>query len=197
MLEPDRHAEEEELERYSLGDVGSDESARLEEHLLACESCRGRLVDYDLYTDSIALAAAQWRAEHREVAKRVSWFPRLAMVMGSLVLLAGAAVWLSRPGIWNVPAPVAIALSTTRGPSAAARAPARRPLALHPDLTGLEGLPTYDLQVVDRFGKQVARVRTTSQISPRISALASGTYFVRIYSPTGDVLREYALEVSN
>lgn len=197
MLEPDRHAEEEELERYSLGDVGSDESARLEEHLLVCDSCRGRLMDYDLYTDSIALAAAQWRAEHREIAKRVKWFPRLAMVIGSLVLLAGSALWLNRPGIQNISAPVAITLSTTRGTPAAAHAPAQRALELHPDLTGLERLPAYDLQVVDRFGNQVARVRTNSQGSARTAALSSGIYFVRIYSPPGDVLREYALQISN
>lgn len=197
MLEPDRHAEEDELERYSLGEVASDEYAQLEEHLLVCEACRGRLADHDLFTRSFAGAAAQWRAGHPEVAKRRWWFPRLALVMGSLALLAVGGLWLSQSSPQRNSTPVAIALSTTRGAVVAAHAPAVRPLDLKPDLTGLAVFRTYDLQVVDAVGGQVARVKATPQATARISALRPGTYFVRLYSPSGELLREYALQVSN
>jgi hypothetical protein len=196
VLEPDRHAEEDELERYSLGEVASDECARLEEHLLVCEACRERLAGHDLFTRSFAGAAADWRAGHPEVEKRRWWFPRLAVVMGALALLAVGALWLNRSIPQRIPAPVAIALSTTRGAAAAAHAPAQRPLDLKPDLTGLAVFPTYDLQVVDGIGGMVVKVKAAPQAAARISALQPGTYFVRLYSPLGELLREYALQVT-
>jgi len=197
VLEPDRHAEEDELERYSLGEVASDEYARLEEHLLVCEACRERLAVHDLFTRSFTGAAADWRANHPKVEKRGWWSPRLALVMGSLALLAVGALWLNRSIPQRIPAPVAIGLSTTRGAAAAAHAPARRPLDVKPDLTGLAVFPTYDLQVVDAVGGTVVQVKAAPRAAARISALQPGTYFVRLYSPSGELLREYALQVSD
>ena len=195
LLEPDNHSEEDELERYSMGDVGSDECARLEEHLLLCETCRERLNAHDAFTRSMADAAADWRAEHRN-AERGRWpFLRLAAAMGSLAILAGSALWLERSSPQNIMPPLAVVLSTNRGATLAAHAPALRRLELKPDLTGIAPFPVYELQVVDVAGAEVAKARTTSQESIRISALPSGTYFARLYSPAGELLREYALQV--
>ena len=43
------HVDEELLERYSLGRIGEDEAASLEEHLLICEECMDRLEGLNVY----------------------------------------------------------------------------------------------------------------------------------------------------
>jgi hypothetical protein len=64
VLEPRRHAEDEELERYSLVGIPDEECARLEEHLLLCGACRERLEEHDLIIGAVRLAAERWRARH-------------------------------------------------------------------------------------------------------------------------------------
>jgi hypothetical protein len=197
VLNPGHHAEEDELERYSLGQIAEKECAQLEEHLLVCEICRARLEDHDLIAGSMKSAAAQWRAEHPAVERKGWRFPRLILVLASVVLVSAGALWLGRPrALRNSPA-VAVTLSTARGASAGEHAPARHPLDLKLDLTGLQPFPHYDLQVVDRLGNLVSNGQTTALTATRISALEPGTYFVRLYSPAGELLREYALQVAN
>lgn len=197
MVGSDGHASDEDLERYSLGNVNGEDSARLEEHLLICESCRARLEEHDLIAGSMASAAARWREEHPRPntggRPLVQWLLAIAAV---LALGLGAA-WLGRPGADRNAPPIAIALSTTRGAAPGAHAPARRPLELSPDLTGIAALPQYDLEVVDRVGGKVARMKFAPGAPARIPALQPGTYFVRLYSPAGELLREYALSVSD
>ena len=197
VLEPERHADDDELERYSLGGVATDERARLEEHLLICAACRERLEDQALFADAMAGAAGRWRAEHAAKKKRSWWFPRLALAAGLLILLITLALWVNRSGLPQTAAPVAIALSTTRGVAAAAHAPAMRPLELRPDFAGLASFPQYDLEVVDRTGVRVARAKASVDAPVAIHGLHPGAYFVRVYSPAGELLREYALVVSD
>jgi len=50
------HADEESLERYSMGTLAERESAPLEEHLLICQTCRDRLEFLDTYQRSMRAA---------------------------------------------------------------------------------------------------------------------------------------------
>jgi hypothetical protein len=195
----DRHADDEELERYSLGDEAEEECAWVEEHLLVCAACRQRLEAHEVYVRSMGLAAAEWRADHVPVARRRWFFPRLVPLMAAaLICLATAAMlWLGRNSFRNAQPAFAVTLNTTRGMAAGARAPARRPLDLKPDFTGLAAFPHYDLRVVDHLGSQVAQVEATPSAGTRIRGLAPGAFFVRIYSPAGELLREYALVVAD
>ena len=98
---------------------------------------------------------------------------------------------------WNrTEAPIAISLTTVRGPAIEARAPAGRPLRLSPDLTGLPRSASYTMEVVDAVGHSVWKGEVTgSAPSASLPGLAAGIYFARIQSPDGALLREYGLEI--
>jgi hypothetical protein len=60
---PTTHIEEELLERYSLGKLGEDECASLEEHLLVCHSCQDRLAETDEFVRTIRAAVPRLAAK--------------------------------------------------------------------------------------------------------------------------------------
>ena len=197
VVELDRHAAEGELERYSLGDLAGEDCARLEEHLLTCETCRQRLQEQDLIASAMSSAASQWRAGHLPRQEKAGWhLSRPVLALAAVLVVALGALWLMRPRVEHL-APAVIELSTTRGTVSAAQAPAQTPLHLRPDLQGLSVFPRYGLEVVDRIGSQVFRSQTTPDAGAAVPPLGAGTYFVRLYSPAGELLREYALEVEN
>jgi hypothetical protein len=56
-LEIERHADDDQLERYSMQTMKAKESAEFEEHLLVCESCQERFMEVDAYVESIRRVA--------------------------------------------------------------------------------------------------------------------------------------------
>src|SRR5580765_7818099 len=90
------HADEGQLERYSLGAQDETDSARVEEHLLICETCRSRLEEADVYAAAMRGAAQSVRLEAQSRARQParSWFPLWsdALAVGA-ALLAFALVW--------------------------------------------------------------------------------------------------------
>ncbi len=118
---------------------------------------------------------------------RPSWVLALASV--------GLAFILVRAGDFlHAPTPQSVTLFAMRGDLPGARAIAGERLALSPDITGLRSFPSYRVEVVDAVGRPVARAewKQSPVITPR---LAAGMYFVRIFSPEGELLREYGLAV--
>ena len=63
-FDPALHANDEELEQFSVGQLAGNARTRLEEHLLICESCRVRLDEQMAYNDAMRYAAAEWRSSH-------------------------------------------------------------------------------------------------------------------------------------
>jgi hypothetical protein len=98
-------------------------------------------------------------------------------------------------------APAVILLQTTRGtenPTLAA-APAGKPLTLVLDLTDLQQFSEYTLEIVDAGGHPAFQSSGAAQSNKLqitlAKSLAAGAYFVRVYAPTRELLREYALTV--
>jgi hypothetical protein len=118
------------------------------------------------------------------------------MALAALLIL-GTALRVS----WRSPPPalpLALVLETSRG-SESQLAPAGRPLTLTLDVTGLPLWPAYDVEAVDAKGAVLAQfhaVPAQPGIEIRLAkGLRRGNYFIRIYSPSRDLLREYGVQV--
>jgi hypothetical protein len=67
---------------------------------------------------------------------------------------------------------------------------------LHPDLTGLAEAPSYRLEIVDQNGRPAQQATLTRvQNGVKIPRMGAGLYFVRVYLPGGELLREYGLQI--
>ncbi|MBZ5581794.1 MAG: hypothetical protein LAQ30_06230 [Acidobacteriia bacterium] len=193
--ESDRHLDEEQIERYSLGNLPEEEWAARDAHLLICETCRWRVEESDSYISAMRHAAGELR-RNVLIRERRPWLalPRLIPVLAGLMLVALLALswrggWFRNPDA----SPVAVALTAARGAEIEATAPAGAPLNLRPDLTALPTLPSYRLEIVDRYGDPVWR--GSFPASAVTHPMNAGIYFVRIYSPQGELYREYGLRV--
>jgi len=197
------HAADEQLERYSLRSLAEPDLAELEEHLLVCTHCQERLQEIDAYTSAMRGAAAkleQTEESRRRFWTRVSSLPTFrkagwAMSVAAL-LLAVVAVRVS----WQAThsnRPLALSLEASRG-SELRHAPAHRPLNLSLDVTGLPAA-AYRIEIVDAAGSRLAESRavaTQATVRTRVpDGLRTGTYFIRVYSPARELLREYGLQV--
>jgi len=204
QLDRESHASEETLESYAMGLLDGPALARVEEHLLVCAHCQEQLKEADIYVAAMRTAAAGLELE--DEARKDGWarvseaftFRRMGWAMAVAALLVlGVALrlsWLSAPSVQ----PLALVLETNRG-SELQRAPAGRPLMLSLDATGLPVLPSYDVETVDARGAVQAQFHAvTGQSGIKIQlagGLSRGTYFVRVYSPTRELLREYGVQV--
>jgi len=193
------HVPEEELEQYCLGGLNEAKSSCLEEHLLLCEACRVRLTEAEEFVAAIREAGGRVCAqEGKESAASMAagraaggapWMRQVAPVVLAGVLAVSGVVWYSHRSGVPAPSPVAIELTAVRG-AAPGQAPAGRPLLLKLDLTGLNDGQPFAGEVVDAAGKRVAQFPLNA---PRLKALTAGSYFVRIYTSSGNLLREYSL----
>ena len=201
MMQPiSDHVPEGELEQYCLGGLNDARSNCLEEHLLLCEACRVRLTETEEFLAAMREAGGQVRAQERGksatgvVAGHAgggSWLRQVAPVVLAAVLAVSGAVWYSQRSGAPAPAAFAVELTAVRG-AASGQAPAGRSLLLKLDLTGLNDGQPFAGEVVDAAGNRVARFPVND---PRLKAFAAGSYFVRIYTSSGSLLREYALTV--
>ena len=169
--------------------------AKVEEHLLACAVCQERLAETDTFIRSIQHAAARLQAEQQRTTRR--WpLPRPVPALAASLVVVAIAVTLhvnsDRPAV-----PISVELSAMRG-SIRAQAPAGRPLLLHPNVEGLQPSSQYHLEIVDRFGRRdwEATFAPASQ-GIRAPGQSAGTYFVRLYSASGNLLREYGLQLQS
>jgi len=201
MLQMADHVTEEDLEQYCLGGLTEVGCVRLEEHLLLCETCRDRLTETENFVGAMRAASRQLHEQQREehsagiVASRSwrrTWPGHLAPMLIAALLLVCAAVWSGHHSSVPAPPPFAVELTAMRG-AAPGRAPAGRPLLLELDLSGLGDGQPFSGEVVDASGSGVAKFPVAASV--RLQALPPGSYFVRIYKSSGELLREYALTV--
>jgi len=68
--QPDRHIDEAEIERYSLGSMSEEEAAPIEEHVLLCDSCQVLLAETDSYIEAMRRAAVLMAASAETAEQR-------------------------------------------------------------------------------------------------------------------------------
>jgi hypothetical protein len=182
------HLDASEIERYSMGRSTGDELDRCDEHLLICAPCRRQVEEADVFLRAMRRAAAQ----SRELPRR-DWFhlPQLIAVLAALAALLLVA-WFGAQRPLPTPPAATVLLTASRGSGIEIHAPAGTPLALQPDLSGLPPWPSYRLEVVDAAG---ARLWRGVYPGPDAPGMRPGVYFVRLYSPAGEIYREYGLEI--
>ena len=189
------HVDAEDLERYSMGTGSPEATPLIEQHLLTCGACQERLLETDDYLRAMRTSAKQLRWDG-EAAKGRAWeipsrFPALLAVACGIVLVVAAPRFI-RPA----EPLVAVSLTALRGDGAGNSAPSGRELMLHPDLTGLAEGSWYRLEIVDETGRAVRQGKLTqAQKGIQVPGLGSGLYFVRVYLPAGELLREYGLRI--
>ena len=197
-MHANRHMDDEEIERYSMGAMPQAAIAPFEEHLLICEPCRLRLARTDAYVSAMRQASARLRTG--SLKRKLPWlrFPRLVPALaGMAVAVVAAGLWIGRPDMGEAH-PFAVDLEATRGAAIEAKAPAGRWLLLRLDLANLPASSWYRLEMVDRFGSRVWQATVAAQGSKagfKVPGTPPGIYFVRLYRPPGELLREYAFEV--
>ena len=187
----DGHLDEDQAERYSMGVLSEQEEARVEEHLLVCENCRKQVTEADAYAGEMRSACVEIenaapRPKRLWLVSRPVW-----ALAAAVVLAAGMFLFLGRSKV----APVAVQLAAVRGGHVGAVAPAGAPLILFADTNGLPQTGGYRLELVDSVGRKVwdGAFQAGGVQAPRQDP---GVYFVRLKSSSGEVLREYGLEVS-
>ncbi|MGA7234156.1 MAG: hypothetical protein WBY44_00650 [Bryobacteraceae bacterium] len=192
-IDIDHHIEETTLERYSMGSLADEAAAEVEQHLLLCEACQIRVTEADAYIRAVKGAVPELPV----AGEGWQWNFRLLIPAFAVcaLLIATAVVRLS-PRIDQ--SPTAVALFAMRGSDTDAQGPARRTLLLRPDLNGLPASPSYRLDVVDTSGSlKWQGILPTDAKSPSVIVppQSNGVYFVRVFLPSGQLLREYALEL--
>jgi hypothetical protein len=195
MSEMHCHVDAEDLERYSMGTSPLEATPFIEEHLLTCDSCRNRLRETDAYLLAMRTSSQQFRRNEKAAKRREwripAWFPVMATVACGIVLVVATPRFI-RP---NGPA-VAVSLTALRSDGAGNSAPSGRELMLRPDLTGLAEDSSYRLEIVDQTGHTVQQgTLTRAQNGIQVRGLGAGLYFVRVYLPAGELLREYGLRI--
>jgi hypothetical protein len=190
------HPDEEALERFLLQQCSEEELELVETHVLACESCVAQLesLELDIAATKMALERLETGPTRKQMAKAASawksWFtiPRLSLASGVAAFACGAIL---------LSVPHDVALTAYRGTETAIVSE-WRPLHMHLNAADLSEGPVQ-VELVDRLGSPLwkgpsaVRRDTVDVHLPRIKQ--SGTHFLRLYNPQGDLLREYAFQV--
>jgi hypothetical protein len=196
------HLEDTELEQYSMGTLSDTRLEAFEEHLLACDTCQDQLLEMEAYVNAMRSVSPKLREAPRSSWADLFRWPRsgwVAAFAAGVFALAMTRVWLAVP-----PARVEMAsvfLYSSRGIDglAAAQAPAHTPLSLTLDLTELPVFTSYRLEIVGESGKPVWEAMAHPQdrkiVEPTRKGLSEGQYFVRLYAPAGELLREFSLRI--
>jgi hypothetical protein len=194
IMSPYCQMDAEELERFSLGRASVEETERFEEHLLICTNCRDRFEESERYVSAMRAASADLIREEAEKPARRSW-PRLLPLVACAALLAIVVAAVLRFN--SNPAPLlAVQLTAVRGTVPGGTVPAGRSMALTPDLIGIATPGPYRLEVVDERGATEWQGAYNPAMGPAyVPAQRAGTHFVRVYSNSGELLREYGLDV--
>ncbi len=199
------HLTAETIEKYSMGKLSLDECDNAEEHLLVCESCQVALEEMDDYLIHIREAAQRLASqpEPDSLWDRIRDGIRGLSIQPWPVVAALCAVAAL---IFVIPAsrnsvddpPQQLALQTSRGQAASQTVAANRKIDLKLNLDGLAQFASYRVTIVDSNGSAVFTTNATKQgaeLAVTAPALKKGAHFVRIYSPSSELLREFLLQV--
>jgi hypothetical protein len=193
------HGTDDRLEEYVFGRLPRPDLPAFEEHLLICVACRDRLDAMEAITVGMKQAVGASQAVSKSTFSRADWFPWLRrpaffMALASVALIA--AISIDSNSITKF-APVAtLELTASRGGMPLA-GPARELDLTLSDAPREEG--AVRVEVVNSTGQAIwngvagsgaagIRVKAERQFGP-------GDYFVRLYSVSGKMLREYGFRI--
>jgi hypothetical protein len=188
-VEHNSHQTDDQLELYALDRLPEADLPHLEEHLMSCAACREKLDeigDFALAMREVTVPKTEWYGWLRRPAFS------MALAFAALILVVG---FLSNGRVKFAPA-VSLQLTAMRG-EMPVTVPAREfdlTLADGPR----EGGP-FRVEVVNAMGQAMwtglaesgasgVKVMVTQRITP-------GDYFVRLYSASGAMLREYGFRI--
>jgi hypothetical protein len=201
------HGTDDQLEEYVFGRLSLSDLPALEEHLMICGACRDRLDAIEAVTAGLkealgtspallkpALSWADWFSRFARFAQQCLRQPAFALALGVAALVAAVAVLSNGHTKF---APVAtLQLTASRGEMPYA-GPARELDLTLSDLPA-EGGPLR-VEIVKATGHAMwSGAAASSAAGIQVKAerqFGSGDYFVRLYSVSGNMLREYGFRI--
>lgn len=196
-----------EVEDFLFDRLSGTTREAVEEHLLACKACLQKVEAEEEYVRAMRTAARTIESEQLERAYRTpaesktrpaAWaWPRWGVALGATAAVLALVLVRFQPAASLTETQIALSVERSSGDQWA-EAAADQPLRLTPDLAGL---PAAELEwmVVDAAGSTAGRERLEpGQGQPVIKlprGLKAGTYWVRIQTTEGRLLREFALRV--
>ena len=197
-----QHPSEDQWEEYAFRRVTGPALDALEDHLLVCGRCQATLTELDDFIQRVKSVPAEDRAKPAErglsSVRSFRFLPRALVPSLAFAALAGVVVTIVVPRNMTPPAAARVELASYRGGAEAIQAHARagQPLELSVDLTDLPAVADPYLEVVTATGKTVlakAPARSGRTLLPK--GLPAGMYWIRLYAPETQLVREFGLRV--
>jgi hypothetical protein len=204
----DFHVTEDQLEAYAFGQIAASDTHVLEgveEHLMICSACRDRLDGIEAFTSGLRQAVEPNSAIAISKSHDLfAWLPwprpsiRALSIGLALIALIAIVVLFSRDQTRFIPI-ANLQLSAARGEMAVS-APASE---LDVTLTGApaDG-QAFRSRIVNATGGTVwnGQANQVSGVAGSIVVKAQqrfvpGDYFLRLYGPSGEVVREYGFRI--
>ena len=199
------HPSPETFEQYSLGRLAGPECEPFENHLLICSECQDHLavIDAEIVDIKHACRVAASIADARRRTGLFAWLfaaprPMWAAAAAALVLTVSVPLYreLSAPG-----GVADVTITTSRGAeSVVASAPARTHLKLNIEVKGVAITGPCRIDLVNVEGQRVwtgQGLPSNGAVSASVAErLPAGQYWVRIFNPSGELLRESALQLN-
>ena len=200
------HLTAETIEKYSMGKLSLNECDYAEEHLLICESCQVALEEMDDYLIHMREAAQRLVSQPEpdslwdRIRDGVRGFSIQPLPVAAALCAVAALVFVIPAFRTSVDdPPQQLALQTSRGEAAPQTVVRNRKIDLNLNLDGLAQFATYRVTIVDSNGTAVFTTNAPKQgaeLAVTAPALNKGAHFVRIYSPSSELLREFLLQVN-
>lgn len=188
------HPDENVLEEYAFGRLSDAKAVVLEEHILVCAHCRAALAQTDDYIRLMKFAVSRPLEIPRTGNSR-----RSALALAALLAAAciAAVAWVKPHA-----QPASVALASFRGGATGAsvnQVAAGHPLDLSISGADVSPAANYRLEVVTSMGDSVwsgpASAGDGRLFAHLAKSLGAGTYWVRLYAPSSELLAEYGLQV--
>ena len=189
------HPSKEILEEYVFHRLPEALAAPVEEHLLICHPCQDALAATDDFVSAMKYAAKE--RDRVPFLQSVSRFATIKVAFAPLLILAMVAILTVRKHSREPLTEAAVSLSSLRGPSPVAVAPAGKPLLLTIESRDLAIKSGYRVEVVDAGGEPVWKGPVTvtggELVASMPNPLGEGVYWVRLYGNGPELLREFGM----
>jgi anti-sigma factor RsiW len=185
------HPDESVLEEYVFGRLSEPKTSVLEEHILVCGRCQAALAEVDEYIHLMKAVASRPRVIPRHRGNK-----RAVLAAGGILAATAVVTWYQPQ-----PSPASVTLASFRGGAgvSANQAAAGHPLDLSISAADVPPAAQYRLEVVTSTGKPIWSGPASAgdgRLSAHFSkSLGTGTYWVRLYAQSSELLAEYGLEV--